>query len=55
VNDHPWILGISASHNGSACLLKGDELSSQSRKNASQASSAIESTAQDHRAPLLIA
>jgi carbamoyltransferase len=26
VNDHPWILGISASHNGSACLLKGDEI-----------------------------
>ncbi len=22
----PWILGISASHNGSACLLKGDEI-----------------------------
>jgi carbamoyltransferase len=22
----PWILGISASHNGAACLLKGDEL-----------------------------
>jgi len=26
VNDQPWILGISASHNGSACLLKGDEI-----------------------------
>ena len=26
MNDHPWILGISASHNGSACLLKGDEI-----------------------------
>jgi len=26
VNDRPWILGISASHNGSACLLKGDEI-----------------------------
>lgn len=24
--DKPWILGISASHNGSACLLKGDEI-----------------------------
>jgi predicted NodU family carbamoyl transferase len=22
----PWILGISASHNGSACLLRGDEI-----------------------------
>src|SRR6185295_18528416 len=22
----PWILGISASHNGSVCLLKGDEI-----------------------------
>jgi carbamoyltransferase len=26
VNEKPWILGISASHNGSACLLKGDEI-----------------------------
>jgi carbamoyltransferase len=26
VKDHPWILGISASHNGSACLLRGDEI-----------------------------
>ena len=26
VNDKPWILGISASHNGSACLLKGDKI-----------------------------
>ena len=26
MNDPPWILGISASHNGSACLLKGDEI-----------------------------
>jgi len=26
MNDRPWILGISASHNGSACLLKGDEI-----------------------------
>ncbi|HEY0725313.1 MAG TPA: carbamoyltransferase C-terminal domain-containing protein [Pyrinomonadaceae bacterium] len=26
MNDHPWILGISASHNGSACLLRGDEI-----------------------------
>ncbi len=26
VNGQPWILGISASHNGSACLLKGDEI-----------------------------
>jgi carbamoyltransferase len=26
VNDQPWILGISASHNGSACLLHGDEI-----------------------------
>jgi carbamoyltransferase len=26
VNDRPWILGISASHNGSACLLRGDEI-----------------------------
>lgn len=26
MNDQPWILGISASHNGSACLLKGDEI-----------------------------
>lgn len=24
--DSPWILGISASHNGGACLLKGDEI-----------------------------
>lgn len=26
MNDRPWILGISASHNGSACLLRGDEI-----------------------------
>jgi carbamoyltransferase len=26
VREQPWILGISASHNGSACLLKGDEI-----------------------------
>ena len=26
LNEQPWILGISASHNGSACLLKGDEI-----------------------------
>jgi len=26
VNKEPWILGISASHNGSACLLKGDKI-----------------------------
>jgi carbamoyltransferase len=26
VNGEPWILGISASHNGSACLLRGDEI-----------------------------
>ena len=26
MNREPWILGISASHNGSACLLKGDEI-----------------------------
>ena len=26
MNEQPWILGISASHNGSACLLKGDEI-----------------------------
>jgi carbamoyltransferase len=26
VNHRPWILGISASHNGSACLLRGDEI-----------------------------
>lgn len=26
MNNHPWILGISASHNGSACLLRGDEI-----------------------------
>ena len=26
MNDRPWILGISASHNGSACLLKGAEI-----------------------------
>jgi carbamoyltransferase len=26
VNEQPWILGISASHNGSACLLRGDEI-----------------------------
>jgi len=25
-HDPPWILGISASHNGGACLLKGDEI-----------------------------
>lgn len=25
-NDTPWILGISASHNGAACLLRGDEV-----------------------------
>jgi carbamoyltransferase len=25
-NEQPWILGISASHNGSVCLLKGDEI-----------------------------
>src|SRR5215813_2143815 len=25
-NDQPWILGISASHNGSVCLLKGDRI-----------------------------
>lgn len=25
-NQQPWILGISASHNGSVCLLKGDEI-----------------------------
>jgi carbamoyltransferase len=25
-DDSPWILGISASHNGGACLLKGDEI-----------------------------
>src|SRR5215210_2562993 len=24
--DAPWILGISASHNGAVCLLRGDEL-----------------------------
>ena len=24
--DLPWILGLSASHNGAACLLKGDEI-----------------------------
>ncbi len=24
--ERPWILGISASHNGSACLLRGDEI-----------------------------
>jgi carbamoyltransferase len=24
--EHPWVLGVSASHNGSACLLKGDEI-----------------------------
>jgi len=22
----PWVLGISASHNGAVCLLKGDEI-----------------------------
>ncbi|HKG59092.1 MAG TPA: carbamoyltransferase C-terminal domain-containing protein [Pyrinomonadaceae bacterium] len=26
MNDRPWILGISASHNGSACLLRGDQI-----------------------------
>ncbi len=26
MNKEPWILGISASHNGSACLLKGDRI-----------------------------
>jgi carbamoyltransferase len=26
MNHEPWILGISASHNGSACLLKGDRI-----------------------------
>lgn len=26
MSDEPWILGISASHNGSACLLRGDEI-----------------------------
>ena len=26
VNEQPWILGISASHNGSACLLRGDQI-----------------------------
>lgn len=26
MNKEPWILGISASHNGSACLLHGDEI-----------------------------
>ncbi|HJU93936.1 MAG TPA: carbamoyltransferase N-terminal domain-containing protein [Pyrinomonadaceae bacterium] len=26
MNLQPWILGISASHNGSACLLRGDEI-----------------------------
>jgi carbamoyltransferase len=26
MNEAPWILGISASHNGSACLLKGDRI-----------------------------
>lgn len=26
LNKQPWILGISASHNGSACLLKGDQI-----------------------------
>lgn len=25
-DDSPWILGLSASHNGAACLLKGDEI-----------------------------
>lgn len=25
-SDSPWILGVSASHNGGACLLRGDEL-----------------------------
>ena len=26
VNHTPWVLGISASHNGAYCLLHGDEL-----------------------------
>jgi len=26
LGEHPWVLGVSASHNGSACLLKGDEI-----------------------------
>ncbi len=26
MNEQPWILGIGASHNGSACLLRGDEI-----------------------------
>lgn len=26
LDKQPWILGISASHNGSACLLRGDEI-----------------------------
>lgn len=26
MNHRPWVLGISASHNGSACLLRGDEI-----------------------------
>src|SRR6185295_5087905 len=26
MSTRPWILGISASHNGSACLLRGDEI-----------------------------
>jgi len=26
MDERPWILGISASHNGSMCLLKGDEI-----------------------------
>jgi carbamoyltransferase len=25
-NEAPWVLGVSASHNGAACLLKGDEI-----------------------------
>src|SRR6185369_5863539 len=25
-NKRPWVLGISASHNGAVCLLKGDEI-----------------------------
>ena len=25
-DERPWVLGVSASHNGSACLLKGDDL-----------------------------
>ena len=25
-HSEPWVLGISSSHNGAACLLKGDEI-----------------------------